>query len=360
MTVDFRFDEDQARFRDSVRAMLAKECSPERLRALSTSESARSAELWKQIAELGLTGLLVPEEHGGLGLGEVDFVLALEEAGRAALAEPLAETAAVAAPLLAAIDSKALAAEWLPAVAAGEATIAVGHPNNAFIADAHVAKLLLLERDGEIHAIPPAQAKLTHQPSIDPLRRIFSVDWQATAATRVASGATAKRALAAAFDRGAWATAAEQIGVADALVAAAVAYACQRQQFGQVIGSFQALKHMLANVTVRIEYAKPVVHRAAFAIAQVLPERDVACSHAKAAASEAAAMAAKAALQVHGAIGYTWEVDLHLWMKRAWSLDHSWGSAAIHRARIAERVLDGAGPAASFGFRARQESRQEN
>ena len=348
--MDFRFDEDRSRFRDSVRSMLAKECSPERLRALSTSESARSPEIWRELAGLGLTGLLVPEEHGGLGLGEVDFVLALEECGRAALAEPLADTAAVAVPLITALGSKALASEWLPRVAAGDATIAVGHAANAFTADAHVAKLLLLERRGEVHAVPRERLKLTHEPSIDPLRRIYSVAWEPTSATRVAAGETAQRALAAAFDRGAWATAAEQLGVADALVATAVAYACQRQQFGQVIGSFQALKHMLATVTVRIEYAKPVVHRAAFAIANDLPERDVACSHAKAAASEAAALAAKAALQVHGAIGYTWEVDLHLWMKRAWSLDHAWGSAAKHRARIAERVLDQDGPAPSFGF----------
>jgi alkylation response protein AidB-like acyl-CoA dehydrogenase len=194
---------------------------------------------------------------------------------------------------------------------------------------------------------------LRHEPSIDPLRRIFSVEWEPTTATRVASGDLARRVLADASDRGAWATAAQQIGVADALVTAAVAYACQRQQFGQVIGSFQALKHMLASVTVRIEYAKPVVYRAAFAIAHELPDRDVACSHAKAAASEAAALAAKAALQVHGAIGYTWEVDLHLWMKRAWALDQAWGSAAKHRARIAERVLDGKGRAPSFGYSAR-------
>jgi len=356
MTVDFRFDEDQTRFRDSVRAMLAKECAPERLRALSTSETARSPELWKQLAGLGLTGLLVAEEHGGLGLTEVDFVLALEECGRAALAEPLTDTAVVAVPLIAALGVKELAAEWLPAVAAGEATIAIGHPENAFVADPHVAKLLLLERNGELHALSSARSqleKLTYQPSIDPLRRIYSIEWLTTPATRVASGEVASRALTAAFDRGAWATAAEQLGVAQALVATAVAYACQRQQFGQVIGSFQALKHMLASVTVRIEYAKPVVHRAAFAIAHQSPDRGIACSHAKAAASEAAAMAAKAALQVHGAIGYTWEVDLHLWMKRAWSLDHAWGSAARHRARIAERVLDGEGPAPSFGFTAR-------
>jgi alkylation response protein AidB-like acyl-CoA dehydrogenase len=351
VTVRFCFDEEQLRFQESVRGMLAKECSPERLRALSTSETGRSPELWTKLAEIGLLGLLVPEQHLGLGLSEVDAVLALEETGRAALAEPLVETACVGARMMAEIGHHDLLSRWLPAISTGEAIVAVGHPNIPFVSDAHVADLLLLAHDDEIHAIDPLDAKLTHQPSIDPLRRLYTVDWTPSAATRVASGDSARRALTAAYDRGAWATAAQQIGVAQGLVDAAVKYSAQREQFGQLIGAFQALKHLLASVAVRIEFAKPVVQRAAFAIANELPERDVACSHAKAAASEAAALAAKAALQVHGAIGYTWEVDLHLWMKRAWSLDQSWGSAARHRARVADRIL-GDAPAPSFGFRA--------
>lgn len=347
----FCFEEEQLRFQESVRGMLARACPPERLRELAATDSGRSTELWGGLAEIGLLGLLVPEAQGGLGLSEVDAVLALEETGRAGLAEPVVETACVATRLIADFGKSELADRWLPAIAAGEAVVGVGHPENAFVADAHVADLLLLERDGEIHAIEPGRAKLVPQPSIDPLRRLFSVDWTPAAATRIAEGPTACAALEAAFDRGAWATAAQLLGVAQALVAAAVSYAGQRQQFGQLIGSFQALKHALASVTVRIEFAKPVVHHAAFAIARGLPERDVAASHAKAAAAEAAALAAKAALQVHGAIGYTWEVDLHYWMKRAWSLDRAWGSAARHRERVAKRVLDENGPAPGFGFR---------
>jgi alkylation response protein AidB-like acyl-CoA dehydrogenase len=350
--VRFCFDEEQLRFQESVRGMLGKECPPERLRALSTSETGRSPELWAKLAEIGLIGLLVPEQHLGLGLGEVDAVLALEETGRAALAEPVVETACIAARMMAEIGHNDLASRWLPAIATGEAIVAVGHPGNPFVLDAHVAELLLLARDGEIHAIEPAAVKLTRQPSIDPLRRLYTVDWNPSPATRVASGDSAHRALTAAYDRGAWATAAQLLGVAQGLVDAAVKYSSQREQFGQLIGAFQALKHMLASVTVRVEFAKPVVQRAAFAIANELPERDIAASHAKAAASEAAAMAAKAALQVHGAIGYTWEVDLHLWMKRAWSLEQAWGSAAHHRARIADRIL-GEAAAPSFGFSAR-------
>lgn len=352
--MDFRFDEDQLRFQESVRSMLAGECPAERLRELAGTDTARSPDLWRKLAELGLTGLLVPEADGGLGLGAVDAVLALEETGRAALAEPLVDTAYVAAPLLARLGDHAIAKQWLARIASGDAIVALGHPANAFVADAHVASLLLLERNGEIHAIDPTAAKLTAQPSIDPLRRLFSVEWAPTAATRVASGDQARAALQEAYDRGAFASAAQLLGLATGLVEAAVAYACERQQFGQVIGAFQALKHLLANVTVRIDFAKPVIRRAAFTIDHARPERDVAASHAKAAAGEAAAMAAKAALQVHGAIGYTWEVDLHYWMKRAWSLEQAWGSSAAHRARIAERVLDAEGTAPSFGFESRR------
>ena len=348
----FCFDDEQLRFQESVRGMLGKECSPERLRALSTSETGRSPELWAKLAEIGLLGLLAPEQHLGLGLSEVDAVLALEETGRVALAEPVVEAACIGARMLEEIGHNDLASRWLPAIASGEAIVTVAHPANAFVADAHVADLLLLVHADEIHAIERSDVQLTHQPSIDPLRRLYTVDWKPTPGTRVASGESAERALAAAYDRGAWATAAQLVGVAQGLVDAAVKYSCQREQFGQLIGAFQALKHMLASVAVKIEFARPVLQRAAFAIANASADRDVAASHAKAAASEAAAMAAKAALQVHGAIGYTWEVDLHLWMKRAWSLDQSWGSAAAHRARIADRILGGA-PAPSFGFSSR-------
>jgi len=356
--VHFDFDQDRLLFRDSVRALLSDECTPEALRTLAASESGRSPALWAKLADMGLLGLRVAEAHGGMGLSEVDFVLPLEETGRAGLAEPVVETAAIAAPLLGTLESDARAAQMLPDIAAGKATVTVGHPANAFVSDAHVATSLLLAQQDEIHLVPARRITIEHEPAIDPLRRLFTVEWSPGSDTLLASGPHARALLAAAFDRGAFATAAQQLGVAEKLVETAVAYACTRQQFGQAIGAFQAIKHMLASVAVRIEFARPVVHRAACVVAATADgeaslERAVTVSHAKAAASEAATMAAKAALQVHGAIGYTWEVDLHLWMKRAWSLDLAWGSAAYHRARVADLILDGDAPAPSFGFSGR-------
>jgi len=202
--------------------------------------------------------------------------------------------------------------------------------------------------------VEPGTVRLERQASIDPLRRLFTVQWEPRAETCVAKGEHTSVLMDAAFDRGALATAAQQLGVAQCLLDTAVQYACTREQFGQAIGAFQAIKHTLANVAVRLEFARPVVYRAAFCVAHGSPERAIAVSHAKAAASEAATLAAKTALQVHGAIGYTWEVDLHLWMKRAWSLDLAWGSAAWHRQRIARRLFDGDEPAPTFGFSARR------
>jgi len=126
--------------------------------------------------------------------------------------------------------------------------------------------------------------------------------------------------------------------VADRLLSMAAQYAKDRSQFGKPIGSFQAVKHHLADALVRVEFARPVVYRAAWSLQHGDPDASMHASMAKAMASEAATLAARTALQVHGAIGYTWEHDLQLWMKRAWSLAAAWGDAATHRARVLERL----------------------
>jgi len=348
--VRFTFTEDQLLFQSSVRSLLEKECTPERVRALWGTETGRSHELWAKLAEIGLLGLLVPEDAGGLGMSEIDLVLLLEETGRVALPEPVVETAAIAAPLLRDSSAAATKEKWLGRIATGEAVLTAGHPSNPFVNDAHVADLLFLANGNEIHAVEKHKASLEWQECSDASRRLFKVDWKPSADTLIAQGENGRRLLDAAFDRGALATAAQALGIAQQLVDLAVDYAKQREQFGRPIGSFQAVKHLLANVQVRIEFARPVVYRAAHSVARESPTRGIAVSHAKAAACEAAVLAAKTALQVHGAIGYTWEVDLHLWMKRAWALEAAWGTGSWHRARIGQAVLDGDGPAPTFGF----------
>lgn len=360
----FGFSDDQLLLQSTVRDFLRKECPPEAVRRVWASESGQDAALWTQLAELGVVGALVPETHGGLGLDERDLVLLLEELGRAALPLPVVATAAVAVPLLRELAEggaagAALAERWLPRIAAGTAIVAVGHPENAFVADAALADLLFVAEGDALHALerpsgadaPASVVRCVRQPASDPGRRIYTVECRTSSETRVAAGAAAGRLLAAAFERGALACAAQLLGATEQMLALAVSYACQREQFGRPIGSFQAVQHQLADVKVQLEYARPVVYKAAWSVACRAGSRGVDVSHAKLAAGAAGELAARRALQAHGAIGYTWEQDLHLWMRRAWSLALDWGTAPRHLARVSEFVLaDGAplGPGHTF------------
>jgi alkylation response protein AidB-like acyl-CoA dehydrogenase len=336
----FAFEDEQLRFRDSVRGVLERLCPPAAVRRVWDGEHAHDAARWHALAELGLLGLLVPERAGGLALDEVALVLPLEETGRAALPEVVVETAAVAAPLLAGLPDHAAADPWLGRIAAGDVVVGVGCAPNPWVAHADVAELLLLAHGDEIHAVPRADVQLQRLPHLDGARRLFRVAWTPSERTRVAAGSEARSLHAAAVDRGALGTAAQLLGVAARLIEEAVRYAKQREQFGHPIGSFQAIKHMLANAQVRLEFARPVVYRAAFTVARGLATRSRDVSHAKLVAADAATFAARTALQVHGAIGYTWEVDLHVWMKRAWALETAWGTSSWHRGRVAAAVLD--------------------
>ncbi len=337
--MDFRFDEDQELLQTTVRDFLEGEITAEVVRGLWETKTARSPELWKTLAEIGLPGMLVPEEHGGMGMDEVDFVLLLEETGRAGLAEPIVATAAVAAPMLRGVGGD-LAKQWLPKIATGDAIVAVGHPSLPFVEDAHVADLLLLPAGDELHAVLAADVEITEQPTNDPSRRIASVSFAAAEGTRIASGADAAQLWETAFDRGALACAAQALGACDRMLQIAVEYTSERKQFGKPIGSFQAVKHHLAAVKVKLEYARPVVQRAAHSVASGSAKRGLHVSMAKLVACEAAVFGAKQTLQCHGAIGYTWEQDLHVWMRRAWSLDRSWGRSPAHLARVRAAILE--------------------
>ncbi|MFP6565021.1 MAG: acyl-CoA dehydrogenase family protein [Myxococcota bacterium] len=349
----FDFDEDQRLLQQTVRDYLEGACPVERIRELWDTETGRSPLLWKELAGIGLPGLLVSEAHGGLGMNEIDWVLLQEEVGRAALAEPLVPCA-VGAKLIAESGNTALADAWLPKVAAGEAQLAVGHPASPFVADAHVADLLLLSSGGEgdeaVHAVPAREVGLEAQPASDGSQRLFRVTWEPSEATLLARGDAARALLTSALDRGAFASAAQALGVADRLIELAVEYAGQRVQFGVPIGSFQAVKHMLADAKVKLEYARSHVYRAAYSVAEASDSRPLDVSMAKLAACEAAREASKTSLQVHGAIGYTYEQDVHVWMKRAASLELAWGDSVLHRERLERSVIDREPAAASFGY----------
>ena len=344
----FAFTEQQQEFRDAVRQVLARECTTDAVRAAYAAPAARGPR-WTTLADLGVAGLAVPAAHGGLGLGMVDLVLLVEEAGRVALPEPLVATSGVAAPLLvdleAAGDGDARIGPWLDALAAGELVAAVadpGHPGLP-VAGATGSDLLLLVDDGPggpaLHGVETRDVTVDPVPSLDPTRRLGTPSWVPTPDTLLASGDPARAHLARTADRAAVTTGAELLGLADAMIALTSGYAKERQQFGRPIGSFQAVKHLLAGAQVLLEFARPVVYGAAWSLDAGAPDASRAASVAKAYASDAAVEAARVSLQVHGAIGYTWECDLHLFLKRTWALSEAWGAAGDHRARLLDSLL---------------------
>ena len=279
------------------------EVTPERIRKAWETDSGRDDALWAQLTEMGLVGMTVPEEHGGLGMNSLDFVLLAQECGYVALPEPLVHTVLVAVPLLQEIGGE-LAQTWLPKIAAGQAKVIVGPEQNLLVEDAHVADLLLLQRGNALYAALPGQVELRHNESVDPSRKLYAAEI-AVDAELVASGDQAAALVGAALDRGALGCAAQALGLAQRMVDISVQYTSERQQFGQAIGAFQAVKHHMANVAVRLEYAKAPVHRAAYAIARGENRAAQAVSHAKLVACEAANLAATNCSQVHGAMGYT-------------------------------------------------------
>jgi alkylation response protein AidB-like acyl-CoA dehydrogenase len=316
----FGFDDDQLAFRDAVRDLLDKECPPEVARAAADAPAGQlDRGVWDQLAAMGVPGLLVPEEvDGGLGLDERSLVLLLEEAGRAALPHPLVETAAVAAPLLP------------DRVAAG--TIVATNLGSALVPTAADADLLLLTQpmSTTLYLVEPGAVSFAATETVDRGRRAASVRWSVADATLVSDDLAV---VQASFDRGAWGTAAVLVGLAQRMLDITVAYVSERQQFGKPVGSFQAVKHHLADALKELAFARPAVWRAAHSLAVGDDSRAADVSMAKAMASDAAWFVGRQALQCHGAIGYTVEADLHLYLKRTWALAKAWGDAAWHRHR---------------------------
>ncbi|WP_405140501.1 acyl-CoA/acyl-ACP dehydrogenase [Sphaerisporangium sp. NBC_01403] len=327
--MNFAFSDDQLALAATVRDVLRAHCPPRAVRDAGLDGDRTPA--WPHLAKAGLFGMLVPERHDGMGLGVTDAVLAFEETGRAALPGPVAETVAAAPVLLAA--GPAAASSALPGVAAGTTIVSVRLGDQVYAPDADLAHLLILEEDGEVYAVPAAGVRLTPQPGVDPVRRLFAVAFDPSPGTRLA------HAVPGALRGVTVAVAAQLIGLARHLLETTVAYARTRRQFGAAVGTFQAVKHQLADVAIAIDFAAPLVYAAALATDRDLPSADRDVSAAKAAAGEAADRAARVALQVHGAVGYTDELDLRLWLARVWSLASAYGNTGLHRSRLRSAIL---------------------
>jgi hypothetical protein len=330
-------------FAVTLHHLLAAAGGPAAARSWGDGDLDPGRALWGRLADLGVTALAVPEKWGGLGASPADLVVACEELGHHAVPGPVAESLAAVPTLLAALDQSDWLAspdgddapaagdtadrcgEWLTGLATGEliATLAMP-PRLPFAADAEVAGLVLLAAPDMVWA---GSAGARHR-SVDPARSLSAVTGHEVVAR------SAGAAVARAFDLGALACSAQLLGAGRALLELSVHHASVRTQFGQPVGAFQAVKHKLADVAIGLEFARPLLDAAAAAIGDgsATAHRDV--SAAKVACADAAHRAARAALQVHGAVGYTAEHDLSLWLTLVRALVPAWGSQAEHRERV--------------------------
>ena len=309
----FLLDAEQAEFGRTLDRMLGAADTPAAIRAWAGGDAGPGRALWGRLAEAGVFALAVPEPYEGVGPLTVELAVSYVELGRHAVPGPVVETAAVAALL----DGTGAAKEWLPRIAAGDVTVSLSGGRYALDADTADA-VFVADDDGTVRL---AAGHGPLRASADPARRLFVPDGDGEI---VARGAKVREAA----DLAALLTAAQSLGVGLELLRRTVEYVRQREQFGVPVGTFQAVKHRLADALVGLEFARPLLFGAALSMASP----DIAA--AKLATGEAAYATARAALQLHGAVGYTEELDLSLWLRKARPLRDAWGTPAACRERV--------------------------
>ena len=329
----FALSEDQSLLQDSIGKALADLSPLERVRKFADDNECSAPDIWAGLSELGLPGLMIPEEHGGLGLGLLEAALAAEALGRSVAPTPFLGSA-VLAPLALKLGGTAeQQARWLPRLAAGQAIagVAISEPvagardgagvmardgrltgKALFVLDASGADLLVVaDRAGGLHlALGAADAEL--MPCIDATRRLGELTFKDTPAEPLASNQALDRLRDAAWVM----LAADTLGAAQSMLDKAVAYAKERKQFGRTIGSFQAVKHLCAEMAAELEPARALVWYAAYAFDHAPDEAPLMAAHAKAHTSEIGRFIARTATEVHGGIGMTDLLGLHYWFKR--------------------------------------------
>jgi alkylation response protein AidB-like acyl-CoA dehydrogenase len=314
-------------FGSVLHEMLADADVPDAARRWASGDLAPGLAVWRRLADLGVTALAVPEKQGGLGASPLDLVVACEELGHHAVPGPVAESLAAGPVLLGALADAGSAScgDWLAGLAAGDLIVTLAAPPSVpLAADAEAAGLVLYAEDG---VVGRGSADATFR-SVDPTRSLAEVRRGPVLAETVAGP------VARALDFGALACSAQLLGAGQALLEASLRHAGLRVQFGQPVGAFQAVKHRLADVAIGLEFARPLLEAAGMALATDEPTAGRDVSAAKVACSDAAYRAARAALQVHGAIGYTAEHDLSRYLLQVRALVPAWGTQAEHRARV--------------------------
>lgn len=343
----FAFTDEQAMIAQTAFAFFDEHATSARTRdAMATGDGTDRA-LWRDFTrQLGLAAVAVPEAYGGSGLGLVELAIVAEAAGRSVAALPLIASLGIAAPAIVAGGSDAQRGRWLPALAAGDAVATFAEAEGmgcdgdrltgsaAHVPHATVADLIVVAAAERVFLVARDAAGLTVVPqaTMDATRPLARVELRAVAAEPLDDAAAGLRA---AYRTGWVAIAADALGGAQACLDRTVDYAKERTQFGRAIGSFQAVKHRLADMMVEIEQARSAVYWAACARDEDAADADFAAHAAKAFATDAYAMCAGNMIQLHGGIGFSWEHDAHLFFKRAQANRTLLRAPAWHRERIA-------------------------
>jgi alkylation response protein AidB-like acyl-CoA dehydrogenase len=358
--MEFGLRESQQFLKDSARKFFAGECPSAEMRRLMETDTAYDAGLWSKIAEQGYTGIIFPEEYGGVGLGKVELMLLMEEAGRALLPGPFFSTVVLAGSVLEAVGNPAQREKRLAPICRGEvrATVALveggagWNPRNVqlsatsgklngeklFVSDAAIADfIVVVARNGVFVVDSKAHGlKISSMSGMDLTRKLYRVEFNSTPAEQI--GGTAE--LPRAFDIATAALAAELVGGMQRILDITVEYAKTRKQFGKPIGMFQAVQHQCADMYLETESSRSAVYYAGWALEENSPDAATAVSIAKMYASDAARAVGNRGIQIHGGMGFTWENDIHLYYRRAKASETAFGDATFHRERIARLVID--------------------
>jgi alkylation response protein AidB-like acyl-CoA dehydrogenase len=363
--------EAQEQLRDVVRDYFRAKSPEAEVRRLMATDEGYDPAVWQQMArELGLQGLAIPEQYGGQGFGWAELGIVLEEMGRALVCAPFFSTVVLAATTLLESGDEEAKQQYLPGIADGSliatvalteesgrwdaagVTLSAAHAPDGwtlsgakhFVLDGAIARLIIVPARTasgvSLFTVDAASPGLTRRPSLtlDQTRKLAIVEFDGTPARLIGAEGGGWRVLARVLDFAAVALAAEQAGGAQAALDMSVGYLRTRVQFGQLIGAFQALKHMAADVLIEVESAKSAAYYALNAAAEDNDELPAAASLAKAYCSEAFVTAAHQNIQFHGGMGFTWEVPAHLYFKRARSSEVFLGDACAHREALAQRI----------------------
>jgi alkylation response protein AidB-like acyl-CoA dehydrogenase len=358
--MQFGLSESQEFLKNSARQFFAGECPNAEVRRLMETETAYDAALWSKLAEQGYTGIIFPEAYGGVGLGKVELMLLMEEAGRALLPGPFFSTVVLTGSVLDAVCAPAHKKKYLEPICRGDArsTVAIlessasWDPDDVrtsaangritgeklFVPDAAVADfIVVIARNGVFIVDAKAPGlKISPMSAVDLTRKLYAVEFHNTPVEEI--GATAN--LPRAFDIATAALAAELVGGMQRALEVTVEYAKTRKQFGKPIGMFQAVQHQCADMYLETESSRSAVYYAGWALEENSPDSATAVSIAKMYASDAGRTVGNRSIQIQGGMGFTWENDVHLYYRRAKANETAFGDSNFHRERIASMLID--------------------